>query len=99
MHIKDPDSNLVIPVEHPEEFESESVHSTGSGNEKSVHSCLRSDLTWYDKWLFIPEVSDKEVKALVTLTLSDSENHTGGVEGYVSCKSESKSLTRMYSKE
>ena len=34
-----------VPVEHPEEFESESVHSTGSGNEKSVHSCLRSDLT------------------------------------------------------
>lgn len=37
--------NLFIPVEHPEEFESESVHSTGRGNEKSVHSCLRSDLT------------------------------------------------------
>ena len=41
----DPDLKIVVPVEHPEEFESESVHSTGSGNEKSVHSCLRSDLT------------------------------------------------------
>ena len=37
--------NEILPVEHPEEFESESVHSTGRGNEKSVHSCLRSDLT------------------------------------------------------
>ena len=35
-----------VPVEHPEEFESESVHSTGSGREKSVQSCLSNDLTW-----------------------------------------------------
>ena len=35
-----------LPVEHPEEFESESVHSTGSGRENSVQSCLSKDLTW-----------------------------------------------------
>lgn len=72
-------------MEHPEELESESVHSTGNGREKSVQSCMSSDLTWLDKWLSIPDVSDNEVSALVTFTLSDSENHTGGVEGYVSC--------------
>ena len=73
-----------LPVEHPDEFESESVHSTGNGRENKVQSCLSKDLTWYDKWLFIPLVSDNEVRALVTLALSDSENQTGGVDGYVS---------------
>lgn len=72
-------------MEQPDELESESVHSTGNGRENNVHSCLSKDLTWYDKWLLIPLVSDNEVKALVTLALSDSENHTGGVLGYVSC--------------
>ena len=35
-----------LPVEQPDEFESESVHSTGNGRENKVQSCLSRDLTW-----------------------------------------------------
>ena len=33
-----------------------------------------------------PDVSARDVRALATFASSDSENHTGGVLGYVSCK-------------
>ena len=35
----------ILPVEHPEELESESLHSTGNGRENNVQSCLNRDLT------------------------------------------------------
>ena len=85
-------------MEQPDEFESESLHSTGNGRENKVQSCLSRDLTWKDKWLFIPLVSDNEVRALVTLTLSDSENQTGGVDGYVSWKNKQKKGQKMSKK-
>ena len=79
----------VAPTEVPvaELYTGISLHSGNNGNPYRVQSCRRSNRIWCNKWFSKPFVSDNDVKALAMLASSDSENQTGGVFGYVSCKS------------
>ena len=63
-----------------------SVHSGNKGSAYNVQSSRNNSRIWCKRWFSRPFVSDNDVRALAILASSDSENHTGGVLGYVSWK-------------
>lgn len=58
--------------------------SGGSGTACSLHNSRRSIDTWRITWLSKPSVLLRIWTAFVMLVSSESANHTGGTDGYVS---------------
>lgn len=69
--------------------------SIGDEIEYSEFMSLAVTLTWFKTWLFWPSVVLSIWTAFVMLVSSLSANHTGGVDGYVSCKSNNDIVTRL----
>lgn len=67
-------------------------NSGGSGTACKRHSSLRRIATWWSTWFSNPSVLLKICTAFVMLVSSESANHTGGTDGYVSYKSEKRAI-------